>query len=61
MIIELYASTWLTGGKWRWRTRCARNGNILSRSSEGYHNKQDCKAMILRHFGVLAYITEVAR
>ncbi|WP_281954647.1 YegP family protein [Pseudophaeobacter arcticus] len=29
-------------GEWRWRYVAA-NGNIISVSSEGYHNKSDCR------------------
>lgn len=51
--IELYRSEndEHNDGRWRWRTRCPENGNILARSSEGYHNKVDAVRMIIRHFG----------
>jgi len=45
--------------RWRWRTRCPENGNILARSSEGYGNKLDCVEMIHRHFGDDATIVQV--
>lgn len=32
-----------SAGEWRWR-RTASNGEIVGGSSEGYHNKSDCKA-----------------
>lgn len=45
--------------EYRWRTRCAENGNILGCSSEGYQNRGDCVAMIHRHFGADVEIVEV--
>jgi uncharacterized protein YegP (UPF0339 family) len=46
-------------GRWRWRTRCPENGNILAISSEHYHNRANCVAMIHRHFGPGVEIVEV--
>lgn len=59
--IELYPSRFALGGKWRWRTRCKRNGKVLARSSEGYHNRAHCVSMIARHFGAFAKFVEVAK
>lgn len=48
MKIELYRSAFPIGGRWRWRTR-ARNGKILARSAEGYHNQRDAMHSITQH------------
>jgi uncharacterized protein YegP (UPF0339 family) len=55
--VELYKDE---ADEWRWRTRCPENGNILAGSSEGYVHKQFCKHIIVRHFGSLVEIHEVA-
>lgn len=34
--------------RWRWR-RTAANGRIVGRSSQGYHNKEDCEDNALRN------------
>lgn len=61
LIIELFdtAHPRSPAERWRWRTRCPENGNILGRSSEGYTNKSHCIAMIRRHFGAAAVFVEV--
>lgn len=37
--------------KWRWVARNAGNQKILARSSERYHNRQDCLDAIHQLFG----------
>ena len=32
-----------TNGEWRWK-RTAPNGRVVGTSSEGYQNREDCKA-----------------
>lgn len=58
--IELYESARSKPSeRYRWRTRCPENGNILARSSEGYAHEAHARAMIYRHFGDDAEIVDL--
>lgn len=37
-------------GEWRWSRTDAYNGNIVSESGEGYHNREDCINIAQKQF-----------